>query len=251
MKKFNQLATKIVSASICMFALSTQAHADRLIGVYADANLWMHDGNLSISKNILEEELNFDYTNGFNVSIALEHFVPLVPNVRLRHGMIKTKTDKDISLFKVNNRSLTGKLNAEINVTHTDVLAYYQILDNIVSADIGLGAKIIDADLSVKNRLGTLSDKISPVIPMLYASAGGSLPLTGLSAKIDVAGIAYKENQLIDAQAEVKYNFIDMPLFDLGGKLGYRFLGFKTDELFNSNVDMSFKGPYAGLEAHF
>ena len=54
-----------------------------------------------------------------------------------------------------------------------------------------------------------------------------------------------------DAQAELKYNFIDSALVDAGAKLGYRILDIQLEQDSSRETKLKFKGPYIGLEAHF
>nr|WP_252725535.1 hypothetical protein [Acinetobacter indicus] len=49
----------------------------------------------------------------------------------------------------------------------------------------------------------------------------------------------------------LKYNFIDNLLVDVGLKAGYRILDVELNEGDERNLQLDFKGPYLGLEAHF
>jgi MinD-like ATPase involved in chromosome partitioning or flagellar assembly len=62
---------------------------------------------------------------------------------------------------------------------------------------------------------------------------------------------ALNDEQITDAQAELKYNFIDSVLVDVGAKVGYRILDIQLEEGSNAETKLKFKGPYLGLEAHF
>ena len=93
--------------------------------------------------------------------------------------------------------------------------------------------------------------EISETAPMLYASAGGKLPFTGLSAKAEVLATNYDDTQITDASAEIKYNFVENLLIDLGAKAGYRILNIELDDQDGFDTKFDFDGPYIGLEAHF
>ena len=123
-----------------------------------------------------------------------------------------------------------------------------EILDNIVAADVGFGAKVLEGDL--RSNLFSTQD-VSETLPMLYAEAAVKLPFTGLSAKAEANYAKNSDNEVRDAQAEIKYNFIDAILVDVGLKAGYRILDIKLNQDSNQETQLEFKGPYLGLEAHF
>ena len=150
--------------------------------------------------------------------MAFEHPVPFLPNAKLRY----TKLDQSNS-----------------NADFLDVIGYFEVLDNIVSLDVGLGAKRVNA-----------SNSDATTMPAVYASAGGKLPFTGLSAKAEVFVGKGNDSDFSDINAELKYNFIENLAIDLGMKAGYRVMTVNIDD---SGTKSNFKvqGPYLGLEAHF
>lgn len=213
---------------LCLVALvATTAQADTLYGLYADVNYW-HASNDTTQNTITTAH---DDKGRLMLSASLEHPVPLVPNARIRH---------------VNLDSTQQHSNIKHNLSSTDVIAYYELLDNVVSLDVGLGAKVLDGAINGETDL-------SKTLPMAYASAGAKLPLTGLSAKAEL-GVAHNSSyKATDAQAEIKYDFVDKALVDIGAKLGYRILTVEADDIFKDNSDYKneFKGPYVGVEIHF
>lgn len=240
-------ATLISSISLC----SINAHADTFLGIYADANYWNYQGDVNFNQtNSTDTGFNFDKNSSAMLSLAFEHGVPLLPNIKVKHvSMDSSRTQNtNLSLQGVNFSTDTT---ATVDLTLTDVIAYYELLDNIVSVDVGLAAKIIDGNVAVKNTTSTLDEKLSETIPAVYASAGGNLPFTGLSAKAEVSGMSYDNNSLIDAQAEIKYDVIDNIALDVGVKAGYRMIEVEVDKVLDTNATSSFKGPFLGIEAHF
>lgn len=212
--------------------LASTAHADTLYGLYADANYW-HASNETTQNAMTKKH---DDKGRLMVSASLEHGVPLVPNVRVRHANLDS-TEKTT--------------NIKHDLSSTDMVAYYELLDNVVSLDVGLGAKILEGE--IEGKMTDNATDLSKTLPMAYASAGVKLPFTGLSAKAEV-GVAHNgKYKATDAQAELKYNFIDKALVDVGAKVGYRVLTIEADELLKDKSDYKneFKGPYAGVEIHF
>ncbi len=228
--------TKLLLTAGIISVSAISAHADTLYGVYADANYWYADANVGAHGN---KKTDYKDKGQLMLSANVEHGVPMVPNVYASHTPLKT--EKDFS---------TGK--HEIDLTSTDLVAYYEVLDNVVSVDVGLGAKVLQGEGKFTSIAGKkLGGKsLDETLPMAYGSVGAKLPLTGLSAKVKAGYAKGSDVEATDAQAEVKYDFVDNIVVDLGAKAGYRVSKVKYDKK-DVKLDSEFKGPYVGLEAHF
>ena len=248
-----KLALAIASAATLLLA-SAPAQAD-FIGIYASADYWNYDGAASVAQTNQSPE-NFDLGSQKQASIAvsLEHPVPFLPNVRVRHTRLKGDDTLNSLAFAFDNKVYLGDVNLALDFTSTDLILYYEILDNIVSVDVGIAAKQFDGELLVRGNtpLPTTSTvKFTETIPMVYGSVGGSLPFTGFSFKAEAAGVSYDGSSVSDIQAEVKYDFINNLAVDLGIKAGYRQLKVDLEDVEKTDANLDFKGPYLGLELHF
>jgi outer membrane protein len=231
------------------------AHAD-MVGVYASADYWQYDGQADVAQTGKDKEsFTFDQQKQAAVSLSFEHPVPLIPNVRLRHTALKGTDTINSVLFNFDNKVYTGDVDLDLDFTTTDMILYYEILDNIVSVDVGLAAKQVDGDVTVRGHVAGLAQTstvaLKEIIPMAYVSAGGSLPFTGFSFKAEAAGVTYDGSSITDAQAEVKYDLIDNLLVDVGIKAGYRQLLIELEDIEKTDAKLDFKGPYLGVEIHF
>lgn len=222
-----------ISAAI-LGLMSASAQAD-FVGIYADANaMWSKNDSTTTANDNTDSKVNGFY------SVAFEHPIPFIPNVKVRYS----KFDTDSS-----NSSSNG-----LSVETLDALGYYQILDNIISIDVGAGVKQVNSDLtsnvSQQGATTRITKKYDNTIPAVYASAGGKLPFTGLSAKAEVMVGKSSDADFNDSNAEVKLNLIENIALDVGAKVGYRNMVINIDN--NDNLkDVKFRGPYAGLEMHF
>lgn len=229
----------LMAGAVFGFA-SMGAQAD-FVGVYAgiDAAFVKSDTENSAP--------NEDTKVAGTYSLAFEHPVPFVPNAKIRYSKYETTDWEDIG---------PAVIHGELEFETLDLLAYYEVLDNVVSIDVGAGAKKINSEISVvgKSKFNSmqisLSEKYDDTIPGLYAAAGGKLPLTGLSAKAEVFVGKNSNADFTDYNAEIKYNFVETLLVNVGAKVGYRNLKVNVDD--PADVDeLSAKGPYIGLEVHF
>lgn len=231
-------------AGLVLGFASVSAHAD-FVGVYAGVDGYFSQTNVSEGSNS-DTKLSGAY------SLAFEHPVPFLPNAKLRYSKI--------SQSSVDNQEMTpyglGVYNETLSIENLDAIAYYEILDNVVSIDIGAGAKKINVELNQNghvvgtNLYGSYDVKYDDTLPALYAAVGGKLPLTGLSAKAELLAGKKSDADFTDFNAEIKYNFIKTLLVDVGAKLGYRNMKVNVDN--NPDIDqVTMKGPYLGVEVHF
>lgn len=244
-----QLPLFMAALGLCSFA-----QAD-FIGLKGDISYWNIDGTSQIKHqtasmanktgvdNLLldpyigiNQELDLKNKGTFQASVAFEHPIPIIPNVKLKYTKLDTETDSNTDLAKT-----------EINLNHTDLILYYELLDNIVKADVGVGATKLNG--TVKQFSHTTDvDEYSPII---YAEVGAKLPFTGLSAKAEATYTNVNDVKITDAQAEVQYDFVKSIILDLGAKVGYRVLNIELNDIDKSDMKFDFKGPYIGLNAHF
>ncbi|MCH4249133.1 MAG: TIGR04219 family outer membrane beta-barrel protein [Acinetobacter populi] len=226
------------------FTLSNFAQAD-LIGIYGSVDYWNLGGdyNEGQSGSRLEgaNALDMDDKGQAQFALSFEHPIPLIPNARIRHVSIDAETEQ----------SLAGNPTFDIQLNNTDFILYYELLDNIVSADVGIAAKRLDGDVTYHNLSGKDKLNISETAPMLYGALGAKLPFTGLSAKAEALLTSYSDTKISDVSAEVKYDFVDNLLVDVGAKAGYRILNIDLDDQDGIDTKFRFKGSYIGLEAHF
>lgn len=73
-----------------------------------------------------QAELENDHSMSF--SIAVEHPVPFLPNIKIKHTDLQAES----------NQSFSGLKRHQVDLDYSDFILYYEVLDNIISADIGL-----------------------------------------------------------------------------------------------------------------
>ena len=222
----------------------TQAQAD-VIGIKASADYWHYssDSNVSDANPSISPSMKDDQTA--QLSFSFEHPIPFLPNLRLKHTQIESQSDDQYNHVAQMN----------IDFSSTDAILYYEILDNWVNLDVGLGIKELSGDLqyfSVSNNSILPESKlifIDHTLPVLYGSAAFELPLTSWSTNVDLMYSNFNDKKVSDVQAEIQYDIIDNLLVDVGLKLGYRYFDIEFDE--QPHLNLTFKGPYLGVGVHF
>lgn len=243
---------KLALATALTLCAAPMAHADRLLGVFAGAGTWATDysgeaGDPSITLNDLGVKSN---NNNFYY-IALEHPIPLLPNVRLERTNISNKESAVIhKTFNINGTDFSAnqKVDSAFDLSHTDATLYYQILDNWISLDVGLTARKFDGFVSATSPSVSERVKIDQTLPLVFGKLQFDLPFTGLSAGVEGNYISLNKDKLSDYRAKISYLFDTV--VDVGVEAGYRTMNLKVDDS-DITGDLKFKGSYVALIAHF
>jgi len=247
----------VLSGLLCCFS----ATADTVLGVYIGAQGW----NTSASGGFADEgtagsaQANFnfgDQTKG-SAYIAFEHFVPLVPNIKLQWSQMASEGDTLLeSAFSFGGQEYVAQTTVftQADITSTDIILYYELFDNdLISFDLGINGKVIDGDFLVRNQQGSSQsqESLSGVIPMAYSRVEFGLPFTGLGAYAEGSFLSVGSHSLSDYQVAVTYSFIESLAVDMTLQLGYRDVTAELDDLDGISTDLSFDGAFLGLELHF
>ena len=191
------------------------------------------------SSTLTDNDAKVDSDTSTNVeyTFALEHPVPIIPNVRVAYA----------------DFSFDGKwgspLTSTIEQSFVEGTLYYELLDNIVELDLGLTARVMDASLS---DVGLVTDfKNDNTAALLFLKVQGNLPVTGLS----LGGLAQAggnaSDTIMDVEVYVQYEFS----FGLGLSAGYRVieqeLEYESKTAKDVDSDTSFAGSYVAVFYHF
>jgi outer membrane protein len=246
-------AWKVVGiSSLAALVSAMPAQADTVLGLTAGAQIWNMDGTGSLGSVGLAQSDDLDFSsetqNVFYVS--LEHMVPVLPNLKLRHTDLESEGAGNVN-FVFEGTNFTGAVTSDVDLSHNDIILYYELLDNVVSLDLGLNVMQMDGHVAVTD--GTNSERIDfkGYVPTLYIAAETSLPLNGLSLSGEISAVAIDDSKFYDYQVQLQYNVIESKAVDVGLQLGYRETRLELDDLDNLNTDLEFSGPYTGLQVHF
>lgn len=248
----------VLMLSLSGVLLTGNAQADTLLGLYMGADGWRTSTDGSFAGNDQQQSFNFTDKTQTSYYVALEHPLPLVPNIRLQHNQLEsagiTGLTADLS-FAGESFTVDTEVRNQVDLTNTDYVLYYEILDNdLVSLDFGVNGKHINGTVAVAETAANgmaVSQRVSQIIPMAYASAMVGLPLTGLDVFAQGSLISYDGSRLYDMQAGVAYALLDNLAVDLRVKVGYRAVNLRLDDIDDLYADLDFKGVFAGVELHF
>jgi outer membrane protein len=245
--------SQLLSAAIALTPLTAAAD---FMGLYLGAGSWQSApaGGIGRTDIDLESTLNLEEeSNGF-AYMAIEHPLPLLPNLRLQHSEMNWTGSALITAgTDLNGNPFTTSQQADISLdlTHTDATFYYELLDNIIDLDLGVTARLFDGEASLVGSTQQETIELEAVVPMLYGKLGVAVPTTGLVAEVSANWINVDEFRLVDWSAQLNYEFDVLPAMDAGIILGYRSQLIELDDLDELQSDAKFEGYFLALQLHF
>lgn len=247
----------ILATAVGFTLMAPMANADMLLGIYAGAQGWNTSTSGGFASENATADLDFDDKTNSSFYVALEHFVPLVPNVKLARTTLNADGDTTINTnfeFDGNTYVAGESIYTESDVTTTDIILYYELFDNdLVSFDLGINAKYIDGTFIANSNDGTTTGEqdFSGVVPMVYSRVAVGLPFTGLGAYAEGSYLSIDDHKLSDFQVALTYSLLDNIAVDMTFQLGYRDVTVDIEDLDDVYADLGYDGVFAGVEVHF
>lgn len=237
------------------------SHAATVLGIHAGYTSWSPDfsgdfqseelsNSATPTKIDLEDDLGFEDEANNILFVALEHPVPFLPNIKLVSTELKTDAratlDTEITFDDV-TFSQNVDVQSDVDLSHNDVTLYYEILDNWVSLDLGLTARVFDGEIRIASATESAQETVDATIPLLYGKAQFDLPLTGLSVGANLNYLSAGGNTLSDLDLFINYKFA----FGLGLTAGARTFAVELDDEDNLSSDIELSGAYFGASFVF
>ncbi len=242
-------ALALLSIVVLSACISISAKADTL-GLFAGVGFWTStaEGEVNNRQTTLETEddLGFDSESFAQGYLAFEHFVPLIPNLRVQYVDLGSEGENTLSMG-FNDQAFDGTVKTELDLTETDFIVYWRLLDNVLNLDIGAQLSILDGEFSmIQGADAEVVATIDKTLPLIYASAGVDLPLTGLSATLSGAAVSFDGEQVMDLNLRLNYE-----LNIVGAELGWRTHTIELDDQDGLEFNLDYAGPYLGINLHF
>lgn len=241
--------------STCCIFTAQNSFADTLLGLYAEADYWSAS---------LDGEFGNGDSNGFFKSFSgdsgtrdqhailsahFEHGIPFLPNVWLRKNNINYEDAQNLS-SSINVGSATFDTSSPVNyrydLSHTDAALYYEILDNWITFDIGLGVKSIQFEYDLRQGGQAYTFEESSTIPMLYGKAAFELPFSGWQITTQAMALSFEDDRIEDMNIELGYNFNDF--FQVAA--GYRQITIDINTQAVAESKMTLDGSYLSFIIH-
>jgi outer membrane protein len=148
-------------------------------------------------------------------------------------------SEPDVLMFDKNS-AFSGEINQ-----YDATISYPFSRHNVVSFDLGINLRFVDAELKGQN-LDQTGTHINTTLPMLYANAFFNLPFKGMSASIGGSHLQYDDYFAFDYKAKLSYTWDNG--FGLEG--GWQHQRFNIDSP-DVQADFETKGPFLDLKYRF
>jgi len=239
---------------LCVAAVAAVAAQADILRVEVGVNAWqqdyagqVQDGADSLS---LQQTLGYDDDSGLSVYFVLEHPVPLLPNVRLQRTELDTSAVKALNAqveFDGEVYLVGADVTSALDLSHTDATLYYEVLDNLVSLDVGLTVRKFDGGIKLSAAGASSGGDLDDIVPLVYAAARVDLPFTGLYAAVDVNALSSGDASLVDYEASLGMELA----MGLGLKLGYRNFDLDYEDDPDEKADVQVSGLFLGAFLSF
>lgn len=234
--------------------LPNSAIAD-FLGVRLGVGQWQSQagGDLGRDGADLAGELRLGGSDHNYYALSFEHPLPGLPNLRLSKVDMSVGADavlvRDVRFEEV-QFAAGEQIQTALDLSHTDLTLYYEFLDNLVSADLGMTLRQFDGRAAITGEFQDEVLELDTLVPLAYGRARVDLPFTGLAAAIDGNFMNVDQLQLVDWSAQLQYNWEMLPAVNAGVILGYRKMVLELDDFDDLHADSHFDGFYLALELH-
>ena len=249
---------KAILATSLALVLSNSAHADSLLGLYIGGQIWANQADGVFGEGETDQAaFNFDDQNQGNYFVALEHPIPLIPNVKLASTTLDTIGGTTITTsFTIGGETYEADatLDTTFDTSYVDYTFYYELFDNdLFTFDFGLTARDLDSKIGIVEPATLKSSdlSVSGIVPLFYVNTVFGLPFTGFNVFAEANFLSYDDNTIYDYQVGVSYALLDNLAVDLDLTLGYRGLKLELNDLDDLYSDLTFQGVFAGATVHF
>ncbi|WP_028863224.1 TIGR04219 family outer membrane beta-barrel protein [Psychromonas aquimarina] len=209
---------KKICAAVVASVISMPSMAD-FLGVYAGIDY----RTMSTSHTANGMSGEFKDSNNLSGYVALEHFVPLIPNAKLKYSDLGSEYND-------------GSINTDSSAMNA--ILYYQLFDNdLFEFDFGVAYTKVETDFN----------NLSTELGQAYGAAKVHIPGVNMHAFTEVTAGSLSDDNATDAEIGLAYTFNpDSNLLNFAVRAGYRYQDAEINNFKQEN-----KGVFAGLEVHF
>lgn len=245
----------LIACAILGSLVGTSAQAASLIGFKVGADYWQADTTGTFAENgQSQQDFNYSSSSQGSIWVAMEHGIPLIPNVKIRENRLDASGSAVADGFEFGGQTYTGAINTNTDLSNTDFILYYELLDNdMVALDLGAAYKRMHGSFRVNDNVtnGRMNSEkeLDSGIVMAYADAQVGIPGLGLYGFADVM-IGIDETSVYDYSIGLGWQF-DGTALNTKVRVGYRDFNFDVNDFDGVTTNSQFKGYFAGVELVF
>jgi len=235
--------TSCVYSISALLWLTTGTAQAEFIGLNIGAKHWESTATSSFDSNDsdsidLIDDLDVDNPEQSSMTFILEHPISALPNIRYQGSYLDSDTSLQGESFSSGNHASSA-----FDLSHDDIVLYYQLLDNWVDLDLGVDVKRLDGEVSFAGATSS-TIAVDETIPLLYLSARFDLPLNGLYVGADinanVIDLGISESSAQDSTIMLGYESGT----GLGIEGGFKYFSLDLDNVDAPDTDLEYDGVF-------
>ncbi len=236
---------------VLMWLAGSVAHAE-FIGINIGASQWTPalSGSVNSENNEsidLVDDLGIDNPSKSSMVLILEHPLSALPNIRYQGIRLDssgiTTPGSDLS-FNGETFSSGDPVKSSFDLSHDDIVLYYQVLKSRVNLDLGVDLKRFDGEVSLSGDTRSSSVDVDEMIPLLYLSARYKLPNSGfyLGANINanIIDLGLSDSSAEDSTIMLGYDTGN----GIGVEGGYKRFSLELNDVNSLDTDLRYDGLY-------
>lgn len=200
----------------------------------------------------LSDDLDIGDPSHSSLVVSIEHPVPLLPNVRYQSIDLDSDGRNRLSSsirFDGETYAANETVRTRFDLSHDDIVLYYEVLDNWINLDVGLDLKRFDGQVSISGSSNTTrsSIDIDATVPLLYLSARFDLPFSGLYIGADISSFSIDDSSAEDMTLKLGY----LSDIGLGIEGGIKTFSLELDDADDLDTDIEYDGLFVNAFFNF
>lgn len=216
------------------------------VGINIGAGQWSPSLSGSFNSNNggtsidLNDDLGINDESQTSLVLTLEHPIPVLPNIRYQGFALdstgSSTLDNDLN-FNGETFNSGNQLRSNVDLSHNDIVLYYQLLDNWIDLDLGVDLKHFDGEVELSGSTSTRVN-VNETIPLLYLSARFDLPYSGFYIGANFNNLSLDDNTVEDSTLKLGYE----SNYGLGFEGGIKTFSLELDDVDNLDTDLKYDG---------
>ena len=224
---------------------ASTAGAD-FVGINIGAGQWSpsltgtfnsNNGGTSIDLN---DDLGINDDSQTSLVFTLEHPISILPNLRYQGFALDSSGSSllgsDID-FNGQTFSSGNRVRSSMDLSHDDIVLYYQLLDNWIDLDMGVDLKRFDGEIEISGDTTTRIN-VDETIPLLYLSARFDLPYSGFYIGANFNNLSLGDSSVEDSTLKLGYE----SNYGLGFEGGIKTFSLELDDANNLDTNLKYDG---------
>lgn len=254
-----------VFAALSMAATSANAIAG-LVDIEIGGGVWnaSPSGQITYGKTTPTEidfadDLKLDDTSNGYFYLRFDHFVPIIPNVRLEQQNYTTTGEGSVTAT-FGTASITGATDTDVTLNQQDIILYWGIpgvnalTAGVLDIELGIDVKTIDGELTLTSATGTDTVDFSVPVPMGYAAVLVDIPFIPVGLEVSSKMIGVGDSKIQDTKAKIDVALpLPIPLVELAIEAGMKQQTIQIADDLVDDLDMKFEtsGIFFGANVKF